>query len=223
MAAPQEHLIFTEEQYLEFERNSEERREYLDGHIYLMVGETGEHGDISSNLTITLGSQLRGKPCRVRSKDTKVRSGSQSFSPRGTKGLYSYPDIVVICGEPQYLDKHRDVVTNPRVIIEVFSEKTGDFDRNEKFVRYRMWNETLTDYLLVAQLQPFVEHFERGKKGEWIYRSYQGLDQKIPIKSIKCALATADVYDRILFPKAKKTPKKARSPRKTGKTSSPRQ
>ncbi len=223
MAVPQEQLIFTEEQYLEFERNSEERHEYLDGHVYLMAGETGEHGDISSNLTITLGSQLRGKPCRVRSKDTKVRSGPQNFPQRGTKGLYSYPDIVVICGEPQYLDKYRDVITNPRVIIEVLSEKTSDFDRNEKFTRYRMWNETLTDYLLVAQLQPFVEHFERRKSGEWVYHSYQELDQKISIKSIKCELAMADIYDRLAFPAAKrKAAKKARSQRKAKKTTASR-
>jgi Uma2 family endonuclease len=223
MAAPQEHLIFTEEQYLEFERKSEERHEYLDGHIYLMAGESGEHGDICTNLSGLLFGQLRGKPCRVRSKDTKVRSGPQTFAPRGTKGLYSYPDIVVICGEPQYLDKHRDVVTNPRVIIEVLSEKTNNFDRNEKFMRYRMWNETLTDYVLVSQFQPFVEHFERRKSGEWVYHSYQGLDQKIPIKSIKCTLAMADVYDRVVFPVAKKkATKKARSPRKTKKTTSSR-
>jgi len=205
MALPQSQLLFTEEQYLEFERNSEERHEYLDGHIYAMAGESGEHGDITMNLSLLVGGQLKGKPCRARSKDTKVRSGPFPANPRNTKGLFSYPDLVVICDEPQYLDDYRDVVTNPKVIIEVLSESTKDFDRVTKFERYRMWNKTLTDYVLVSQDQPVIEHFELRENGEWIYHPYRGLDQKVTIKSIKCSLPTADIYDRVSFqPQAKK-------------------
>jgi len=200
MALPQTEFILTEEEYLEFERNSDERHEYLDGHLILMAGESGEHGDISANLMGSLVSQLRGKSCRARTKDTKVRSGPRPTTLRRTKGLYSYPDIVVICGEPQYLDDHRDVVTNPKVIFEVLSQTTEDFDRRVKFSRYRMWNETLTDYLLVSQNQAFVEHFERRENGEWVYYSYMGLEQQVPIKSIACVLATTEIYDRIRFP-----------------------
>lgn len=212
MALPQSRLLMTEAQYLEFERNAEERHEYLDGFIYLMAGESWIHGDITVNLSIILGTQLKGTDCRVRMKDTRVRSGPQPFSPRNTKGLYSYPDVMVICGEPEVLDDRRDVIGNPRIIIEVISQSTEAFDRNDKFLRYRMWNESLTDYLLVAQEQPFIEHFERRKKGEWLYHSYQGLDQNITIKSIKCTLKMADIYDRVTFPAAKKNAKKAVRP-----------
>jgi Uma2 family endonuclease len=200
MAKPQAQFIFTEEEYLEFERNSDERHEYLDGHLILMAGESDEHGDISANLAGILVTHLRGKPCRARTKDTKVRSGALPRPPHNTKGLYSYPDLVVICGEPKHLDSYRDVITNPAVIIEVLSRTTEDHDRRVKFTRYRTWNDTLTDYLLVSQNQAFVEHFLRREDGEWIYRSYWGLGQEVPIDSIQCVLLTTDIYDRINFP-----------------------
>ena len=200
MALPQTELVFTEEEYLEFERNADERHEYLDGHLILMAGESDEHADISANLMGLLVSQLRGSPCRARTKDTKVRSGPRPTTVRRTKGLYSYPDIVVICGEPQHLDSHHDVIINPKVIIEILSPTTEDFDRRVKFSRYRMWNETLTDYLLVLQDQPFVEHFQRRENGEWVYYSYMGLGQQVPIRSIECVLPTTEIYDRVNFP-----------------------
>lgn len=200
MATAQARFVFSEEEYLEFERNSDERHEYLDGHLILMAGESDEHADISANLAGLLVTHLRGTPCRARTKDTKVRSGPLPRPPRNTKGLYSYPDLVVICGEPQHLDDHRDVVTNPTVIIEVLSPTTEDFDRRVKFARYREWNEALTDYLLVSQSQAFVEHFLRRADGEWLYRSYWGLGREFAIDSIQCTLLMDDVYDRITFP-----------------------
>lgn len=199
MAVPQHQLIFNEGQYLKFERKAEIRHEYVDGHIYAMAGESDEHGDITVNLTMSLGTQLKGTNCRARTKDTKVRSGPFPFIKRSLKGLYSYPDLLVICGEPQHLDEHRDVIINPKVIIEVLSDSTEDFDRKEKFVRYRQRNLTLTDYLLVSQDMAFIEHFEL-RKGEWIYHQYFTLEQSVPIKSIKCSLLMKDVYDRVNFP-----------------------
>ena len=100
MALAQPQPLYTVAEYLAFERESEERHEYLDGMIYAMAGESGEHGDISMNLSILLGSQLKGRDCRARSKDTKVRSGPIPKLKYSTKGLYSYPDVLVICGEP---------------------------------------------------------------------------------------------------------------------------
>ncbi len=190
---------YTVQEYLAFERESEERHEYLDGLIYAMAGESGEHGDISTNLALELASQLKGKKCRARLKDTKVRSGSIPKQKFSTKGLYSYPDAVVICGEPEYLDEHRDVVTNPKVIIEVLSPTTEAFDRGEKFDRYDFWNPTLTDYLLVSQDQPKIDHFIRQEDGNWTRIVYRGLKSKVIIKSIGCTLKLADVYDRIKF------------------------
>ena len=190
--------LYSTEEYLAFERKAAERHEYLDGFIYAMAGESPLHADISANLVILIGEQLRDSPCRVRTKDTKVRSGPTQR--RMMKGLFSYPDVVVICGEPQYHDEHRDVVINPTVIIEVLSESTEARDRGVKFHRYQTWSPTLTDYVLVSQEAPLIEHFERQADGSWTLRIYQGIEETFTIKSINCTLKLSDVYARIIFP-----------------------
>ena len=191
---------YTVEEYLALERAAEERSEYLDGVIYKMAGESDEHGEISVNLTMIIATQLKGKDCRARLKDTKVRSGPIPNLRNATKGLYSYPDVAVICGERQFHDSHRDIVLNPTVIIEILSPATEAFDRGEKFDRYQFWNPTLSDYLLVSQDQPKIEHFIRQSDGSWSYFVSRGLQSKVPLKSIQCVLPLAEVYDRIVFP-----------------------
>ena len=199
MASRRSQLLLTVDEYLAGERASEDRHVYIDGCIYDMAGESGEHADISTNLVREVSLQLRDTPCRVRTKDTKVQSGPSPRFGRGTKGLFSYPDLVVICGEPEYHDEYKDVVLNPTVIIEVLSESTEAFDRGEKFHRYQMCNPTLSDYVLVQQVAPVVEHFSRQSDGSWSYRIYDGLDQSFTIKSINCVLRLADLYERVNF------------------------
>ena len=185
--------------YLTRERAAEERSEYLDGEIRAMAGESPEHGDASANLVVTVGIQLKKGPCRVRTKDTKVRSGPALTAGETTRCLFSYPDVVVICEEPQYLDKFRDVVLNPKAIMEVLSHSTEAFDRGEKFTRYQTWNESLTDYVLVSQDKPQIEHYSRQADGSWTYRLATGLGASVSIPSIGCTLKLADVYDRVVF------------------------
>ncbi len=197
MALAKSQPLYSVAEYLALERASEERSEYLDGVIYVMQGESGDHADISMNIVGSLGSQLRGKDCRTRSKDTKVRSGPLPKLKHSTKGLYSYPDVVVICGEPKYLDEYRDVITNPTVIIEILSPATEKFDRGEKFDRYDSWNPTLSDYLLVSQDQARIEHYIRQVDGTWTRAVSRGLRSKVVIKSIHCTLKLKDLYDRI--------------------------
>jgi len=190
---------FTVDQYLAMERAADERHEYLDGEVFAMAGEATPYGFISTNLVISLGTQLKKSPCGVLTKDTKVRSGP---SPRGLnsrKGLYSYPDVIVVFGEPEYHDAEKDVILNPKVIIEVLSPSTEAFDRGEKSNRYQSWNDSLTDYLLVAQDQMLVEHYSRQPKGAWLLRRYEGRKAVVPIPSIGCKLKLVDVYDRIKF------------------------
>jgi len=188
---------YTIEQYLNHEREADERSEYIDGEIYAMAGESGAHGDISMNLAGILQSQLRGTNCRGRIKDTKVRSGA--LKEHFGKGMISYPDLVIICGEPEYHDKHQDIVLNPTVIIEVLSDSTAEFDRGVKFMRYRNFNPTLSDYILVWQDEPHIEHYTRQASGDWLLREYDGLDKSFRIDSINCLLSMADVYDRIEY------------------------
>jgi Uma2 family endonuclease len=188
---------FTAEEYLTYEREADERSELIDGEIYAMAGESPAHGDISMNVAGVLHNQLRGTNCRGRIKDTKVKSGA--LKERFGKGMISYPDLVVICGEPEYHDKHKDIVLNPTVIIEVLSESTADFDRGVKFTRYRMFNPTLTDYVLIWQDEALVEHYIRQENGDWLFKEYHGLDKSFRIDSINCSLNMAEIYERIEF------------------------
>jgi len=195
--------FYTEDEYLALERVSQERREYLDGQIYLMAGESEAHGTICTNLTAEIAHQLKGTPCRAFSKDTKVRSGPLPKSRYGAEGLYSFPDLLVACGEAQYLDEHRDVLLNPKVIIEVLSPSTEAFDRTEKFARYRTYLDSLTDYILVAQSKPLIEHFARDETGQLVIAATAtDLSESVVLNSIGCTLRLVDVYDRIVFPEA---------------------
>lgn len=135
------------ENYLFKERKVFERSKLIDSKIYAKASESGEHSDICSNLIGIIGMQIRGTENRIRAIATKVKS--DALKNKFGKGMISYPDIVVICGEPEYHDKYKDIVLNPTVIIEVLSESTEEFDRGTKFMRYRNFNETLTDYILV--------------------------------------------------------------------------
>jgi Uma2 family endonuclease len=190
----------TVEQYLRLERAATERHEYLDGRIIAMAGESLPHGIISANLVGLFFAQLKGTPCYAVTKDTKVRSGLGLLSTESSSGMFSYPDILVICGQAEFFDEHRDVITNPVAIVEVLSKSTEAFDRGDKFQRYRTWNPTLQDYLLVSQTKPHIEHFHRQPHGGWSVEDYVGLHTAVALSSVPCVLKLADVYDRIAFP-----------------------
>ncbi len=199
MAVPREKLLYTIEQYLEMERASEERHEFIDGYVYKLAGESLEHGRITINLAIILGTQLRGKPCEALSPNMKVRSGTFFKEQKTTKGVFSYADLTVVCGEPEFHDKFRDVLVNPTVIIEILSDSTEDFNRDEKFRRYRTHNNSLQDYVLIEQTMPLIEVYSRRPDG-WLMTESLGLESSIHLPSIGCQLSLSEVYDRVVFP-----------------------
>ncbi len=200
MASPIPKKFYTEEEYLAFERASEEKHEWLDGQIYqlwAMAGASPEHSVITANVTAEFVLQLRGKKCRAFSNDMKVRS-SDMKAKLGAAGLYSYPDLTSVCGEPKFHDKFGDVLINPQVIIEVLSPATEGFDRGKKFHRYQ-FNSSFTDYVLIAQDEPRIEHYVRQSDNRWLLTVATGLDSEASIASIECKLRLRDVYDRVTF------------------------
>jgi Uma2 family endonuclease len=190
MSLPRTLSVFTAEQYLDLERHTEIRHEFLDGTVYAMSGGSSAHSAICFNLATILGVQLRGTPCKGFSPDMKVRAGDAS--------LYAYPDLAVVCGEPILHDDHGDVLLNPVVIFEVLSRSTEAYDRGEKFERYKTI-ETLTDYVLVSQDRPRLEHFSRRPDGTWSRTEVSGLEPSLGIASINCRVPLSEVYDRIEF------------------------
>lgn len=190
--------MLTAGDYLTLERTWEDRAQWLDGVIYAMAGESPNHRRICINLTRLLSTHVRGSPCEVFSKDTKVRSGPARDD--SLQGLLSYSDLGVVCGPEQYHDVHQDVLLNPRVLIEVLSPSTQAFDRGEKRERYTTWLETLEDYLLVAQDRPHIEHWHRQEHGTWLVRSIVGCEATLTLESLGAQLPLAEVYERVVFP-----------------------
>jgi len=192
MQIRQLHIPVTVADYLAGERapGSVIRHEYLDGEVWAMAGESLEHSTICTHLIYLLVGQLRGKPCRALSPNMKVRTNPT--------GLYSYPDLTVVCGEPIFHDEHRDVLVNPTVIVEVLSPTTEAFDRGTKWICYQQI-ATLSDYLLIAQNRPFIEHYVRQTDGRWLYSIAESLAASVEIASIDCRIPLAEVYERIEF------------------------
>ncbi len=166
-----------------------------------MAGESDEHAAICLNIGAELRNQLRGSDCKARTQNMKVRSGPTPEFKRFPRDFFSYPDVLVYCGAPVFHDEHRDVLLNPKVVIEILSASTEAFDRGEKFIRYRTYNDTLTDYLLVSQKGAFIEHFTRQSDGNWLLSATLGLDSSFYIASIDCRLKLAEVYEGVQFPK----------------------
>lgn len=199
LAQPKTRANFSPEEYLEMERAAEERHEFLDGEIYAMAGESVNHSTISLNISGEFYNQLKGRNCRAFSPNMKIRSGHYFKQKKNAKGLFSYADLTIVCGEPEFFDENKDVLLNPKVIFEVLSPSTEAFDRGEKFSRYRAWNETLTDYVLIWQNAPLVEHFARQENNRWLLTIVEGLKSVLHLESIDCSLHLSDVYDRVDF------------------------
>jgi Uma2 family endonuclease len=193
--------VYTIEEYLEIERASEERHEYIDGEIFAMAGESDPHSLITINLGAEFHSQLKGRDCAALSPNMKVRSGPDPKFSRSLKGFFSYADLMIACGKRLYHDDYKDVLLNPKVIIEILSTTTEAYDRGVKFRRYRDWIPTFTDYLLISQTEPLVEHYSLDKSGFWVLRAtVSELTDSIKIPSINCELKMADIYDRVDVP-----------------------
>lgn len=178
---------FSVEDYLALELSTQQKHEYHQGEVFAMGGASFAHGVVVGNVVRELGLQLKGKPCRVSPTDLRVRAGSS--------GLYTYPDVVVVCGPPK-LEQPGDTLTNPGVILEVLSASTEAYDRGRKFELYQSI-ETLTDYLLVAQDTPRIEHFQRQPGGQWLYTLANRIEGGVAIASIGCRLALAEVYEKV--------------------------
>ena len=178
--------FYTPEEYLDRERQAEYKSEYFAGEIVAMAGAKRKHNLIGSNITISLGTQLRDAPCEVYANDMKVQADKAR--------QFSYPDVVVVCGEPQFRDDQDDVLQNPTVIVEVLSPSTEAYDRGEKFLRYRRL-ESLQEYLLVTQNERRVEHFTKQGDGSW--RMTEMTEGSLALASVGCTLAFDDIYNKV--------------------------
>jgi len=187
MANVQTQPIYTPEEYLALERGAATKSEYVDGEIFAMAGESRVHMTIVLNVAGELHRQHKGKPCTAYISGMRVK-----VSPTG---MYTYPDVVAVCGKVQLEDAKSDTLLNPTVIVEVLSKSTEGYDRGTKFAHYRRL-ESLQEYLLVAQDAVHLEHYVRQGDGRWLLSEANRLDDAIHLPSIDCRLSLAAVYDK---------------------------
>ncbi|WP_027147852.1 Uma2 family endonuclease [Methylobacter tundripaludum] len=179
---------YTAEEYLTLERSASSKSEFHDGQIYAMTGASREHNLVTINIAGELRNQLKKRPCEAYVNDMRVKAADARS--------YHYPDIVVVCGTPQFEDAHVDTLLNPTLLIEVLSPSTEAYDRGGKFAHYRKI-PTLREYLLVAQDQPSIERYLR--QGDvWILTEAVGLEADVPLESIDCVLSLREIYDKVL-------------------------
>jgi Uma2 family endonuclease len=188
--------FLTPEQYLEIERAAEYKSEYYEGEMFAMAGAGEAHNVLVGNLIAGLHQQLRSRPCRVYSNDMRVRV-------RAT-GLYTYPDVVVVCGERRFLDERRDTLLNPSLLIEVLSPSTEAYDRGRKFESYRSI-ESLSEYLLVASDRVHVDLYTRQPDGRWLLTSADRLEDSLDLQSAGFRLSLAELYEKVDLPGSQPT------------------
>jgi len=191
-AVPKKKL--TPAEYLAIERKAEFKSEYYAGEMFAMAGASRQHCYVKDNITGALNQQLKGGPCRAVSSDLRLK-----VSPTG---LYTYPDVLVVCGELQFEDNQADTLLNPRVIIEVLSESTETYDLGEKAKHYKRI-ASLQEYVLVSQREALVERMVRQDDGSWKVTEIAGMDATLEFTSVPAKVALAEIYRGVEFPEAK--------------------
>jgi len=180
--------LLSPEEYLAFEREAETKHEYHDGEIVAMAGGTGPHSLLAVNLGSELRQQLRGRPCLVLNSDMRVWIDETR--------RFLYPDLSGLCGQPQYLDATRDVLTNPAIVIEVLSPKTEAYDRGKKLALY-MAQPSIGEIALVNQDEVRVEKYTRQPDGSWRFEAFAGLDAAVRFEALGCAVRLGDLYEGV--------------------------
>jgi Uma2 family endonuclease len=184
--------LLTPAEYLAIERTADYKSEFYAGEMFAMAGGSREHNLIAGNVLRHLGNQLEQRPCEVYPSDMRVKVSES--------GLYTYPDVVVACGEPQFEDDDVDTLLNPTLIVEVLSRTTEAYDRGDKFEQYRRL-PSLDEYVLIAQDQYRVERYLRQSGSEaWVFTSFSDLHSTVPFSSIGCELTVAQIYQKVKFP-----------------------
>jgi Uma2 family endonuclease len=186
----QEKELLTPEAYLTLERTAPYKSAYFAVEMFAMSGASRRHNLISLNIGAELRAQLRDRPCEVYTSDMRVK-----VSPTG---LYTYPDVVVVCEEPVFEDTMGDTLLNPTVLVEVLSQSTEDYDRGRKLEHYRSL-PSLQEYLLVSQERAHIVHYVRHSDASWLLSDTSGLEASISLQTIGCEVALSEIYAKVRF------------------------
>jgi Uma2 family endonuclease len=185
---------FTVEEYLQFENTSEEKHEYYQGEIFAMAGAKPRHIVIAKNLMRDIATLLRGKPCQPYGRDMRIHI------PENT--LFTYPDILIICGDIVGFTGDAETLIQPTVIIEILSLSTRQYDRGEKFKLYRDI-PTLKEYILIDSETISIEAFRINDRNHWELEEYKSLVGNLHVASVNISLSVTDIYEGTKLPLSK--------------------
>jgi hypothetical protein len=175
----------TPTEFLEIVRSAEFKSEYFDGEMFIMSAGLLEHALISAALVAALAAAIRGKGARATGSDLRI--GVSRHGP------FFHPDVTVFCGEAELSDDLKDTLLNPTVLVEVFSPSSEAYDRGRKFSAYRQI-DSLRDYVLVSETEPWVEIYHRTDDDKWILSEYIGMDSVCKIESLDCEISLVEIY-----------------------------
>ena len=181
----------TVEEYFALDEKAERKSEFFDGEMFAMAGASRMHNVLTRNLTGHLFARLQGGPCQVFVADLRVKVNKT--------GLYTYPDLLIVCGPPEYAPENRDTLTNPKIVIEVLSDSTEKYDRTTKFRHYKQMPSVM-EYVLVSQDEPLIERYTRLPDGAWAQSDFVGLDAAMAFDTVPASVSLADIYLGVQFP-----------------------
>lgn len=190
MVVQTEKRYYTPAEYLELEEKAEYKSEYRDGEIILMTGGTTNHNKIAGNFYKKFPLTLQGQNYDIYIGDVRLSV------PRYR--IYTYPDVMVVKGEPVYEGTNTTTITNPCLIVEVLSKSTKDYDKTDKFKYYRSIPE-FQEYILIDQYSFSVEQYAKRAAGEWIFKEYEGEDAVLILDSIEFQISFRELYARVNF------------------------
>lgn len=179
---------FTVEEYLDFDRQAEDRHEFEDGEVIAMAGATRAHSIICGNIFGNLWNRLRNKNCEVHQTDLRTQVKTSR---------YYYPDVVVVCGERKF-DEKRDILLNPTIVFEVLSKSTKVRDKGIKLQSY-LKKDSIKECVLVEQDQIKIEHYFRNQEGVWEQEVFEDLNQTLKLSSVDCKISITEIYENIKF------------------------
>jgi Uma2 family endonuclease len=185
---------YTPEEYLELEATANYKSEYIGRQIIAMAGASINHNRISLNLSSGLNFAFRNQNYEVFMGDMRL------WIPQ--KLIYTYPDVIIIADEPEFFNNRTDTITNPQVVIEVLSQSTKGYDREDKFAAYRTI-PTFQEYLLIDQNRIHVEQFSKTGKKRWNFREYDEEDKNISLEIVSFEISLQDLYNKVKFPPIK--------------------
>lgn len=191
MPLPPQARKLSQAEYLEIERSADFKSEFFEGEMFAMAGGSARHSRIATNLAREFGNKLKGGACLPYNSDLRIKVEAT--------GLWTYPDLSVICGPIQFVEGTDDNATNPTVLVEVLSPSTEAYDRGKKFEHYRRI-ASLQDYLLVSQREPRIEQFSRQADGRWLLHEAAGIQASLEVPSLRITLSLAEVFADVAFP-----------------------